>query len=86
MRWRRAFPGAQEQVGEARRFVKTLLASSPLLDDLILITSELTSNAICHTASGRGGVFVVEVTRVTARQGRVRRESRFWTAAPPPTP
>ncbi|WP_326635717.1 ATP-binding protein [Streptosporangium sp. NBC_01755] len=64
MRWRRAFPGAQEQIGEARRFVKTLLASSPLLDDLILITSELTSNAICHTASGRGGVFVVEVTQL----------------------
>jgi anti-sigma regulatory factor (Ser/Thr protein kinase) len=62
LRWMRVFPGTLDQVGEARRFVACLLDDCPARDALVSCTSELTANAVVHTASGLGGYFTVEVT------------------------
>jgi anti-sigma regulatory factor (Ser/Thr protein kinase) len=62
--WARAFPGTPEQVRIARRFVAWLLDGSPLRDDAVYAASELFTNGVLHTASGRpGGLIVVQVTR-----------------------
>ncbi|MEU4403336.1 ATP-binding protein [Streptosporangium sp. NPDC023963] len=64
MTWRRTFPGRPGQVPEARRFVRFLLADSPLGQDAEQVVAELAANAVRHTASGRPyGTFVVEVVR-----------------------
>ena len=62
MRWRRVFPGQEDQVGQVRRFVAELLAGYPERDDVTLCASELATNAIRHTASGRGGFFAIELS------------------------
>jgi anti-sigma regulatory factor (Ser/Thr protein kinase) len=61
--WRRVFPGEGRQLEVLRRWLASLLPDSEALDDLVLVATELASNAICHTASGQGGRFAVEVTR-----------------------
>jgi len=62
--WARAFPGTPEQVRIARRFVASLLDGSPLRDHAVYAASELFTNGLLHTASGRpGGLIVVQVTR-----------------------
>jgi anti-sigma regulatory factor (Ser/Thr protein kinase) len=58
----RVFPGTLDQVGKARRFVACLLDECPARDALVSCASELTANAVVHTASGAGGYFAVEVT------------------------
>jgi anti-sigma regulatory factor (Ser/Thr protein kinase) len=56
------FPGLLAIVPSARRFVRGILAGSPRVDDMELITAELASNAIRHTPSGQdGGEFTVTV-------------------------
>ena len=42
-----------------------VLDGCPVADDAVLLTSELVTNAIAHTASGRGGKVIV--TRVPGR-------------------
>jgi len=64
---RRVFPGATGQVARARLFVGDVLDGCPAVDDAILLTSELVTNAIAHTASGKGGKVVVTVYRADAR-------------------
>jgi hypothetical protein len=64
---RRVFPGAAGQVGRARPFVGDVLDGCPAADDAILLTSELITNAIAHTASGRGGKVIVTVYRADTR-------------------
>ncbi len=59
--WARTFRGTPASVPEARRFVAELLAGCPAREVLMTCVSELCANAIVHTASGNGGVFVVEV-------------------------
>src|SRR6202050_2122249 len=62
--WARAFPGTPRQVGAARRFVASLLDGSPFCDDAVVVVSELFTNALLHTNSGKpGGLVVVQVTR-----------------------
>ena len=62
--WGRVFPGIAQQVGVARRFVGNLLDGAPFRDDAIMVTSELFTNAVVHTASGRpGGLVTVQVSR-----------------------
>ncbi len=58
---RRVFPGQPDQVAPARRFVAQVLDGSPAVDDAVLCTSELVSNAIVHTRSGQDGMFEVVV-------------------------
>ena len=59
--WARTYRGTPASVPEARRFVGELLAGCPARETLMTCVSELCANAIAHTASGRGGVFTVEV-------------------------
>lgn len=62
--WARAFPGTPRHAGAARRFVAGLLEGSPLRDDAVLVLSELFTNAVLHTDSGKpGGLVVVQVSR-----------------------
>jgi len=64
---RRVFPGSGDQVGRARRFVGQVLGGCPVSDEAVLLTSELVTNAITHTASGRGGKVTVTVYRADTR-------------------
>jgi serine/threonine-protein kinase RsbW len=59
--WIRTFRGTPESVPEARRLVAELLAGCPAREVLMTCVSELCANAIAHTDSGDGGVFIVEV-------------------------
>ena len=72
MRWRRIFAGDPAQVAEVRRFVACLLEGCPACDALVSCASELSANAVIHTASGQGGFFIVEVA---CPQGGVARIS-----------
>ncbi|RNL83508.1 ATP-binding protein [Halostreptopolyspora alba] len=59
---RRRFPGLSNQIKYARRFVERQLANSPVLTEATLLTSELSTNAVTHSASGSpGGKFEVSV-------------------------
>jgi hypothetical protein len=60
---RRVFPGRPDQVAHARRFVGRVLNGCPVADDAVLCASELASNTIRHTRTGRGGKFQVVVWR-----------------------
>src|ERR1700683_2996290 len=74
-RWRQVFPGEERQIGLMRRWLASLLPDCPARDDVTVVASELTSNAVLHTASGQGGWFAVEiiwyplVVRVTVEDG-----------------
>lgn len=59
--WARTFRGTPASVPEARGFVAELLAGCPAREVLMTCVSELCANAITHTDSGNGGVFIVEV-------------------------
>jgi len=59
----RTFRGTPASVPEARRFVAGLLAGCPAREVLMTCVSELCANAITHTDSGNGGVYIVEVHR-----------------------
>ncbi|MBB4930127.1 anti-sigma regulatory factor (Ser/Thr protein kinase) [Lipingzhangella halophila] len=63
---RRRFPGLPNQIKYARRFVERQLAGSPVLTNATLLTSELSTNAVTHSASGStGGKFEVSVYLAT---------------------
>jgi serine/threonine-protein kinase RsbW len=59
--WARTFRGTPASVPEARGFVAELLAGCPAREVLMTCVSELCANAIAHSDSGGGGVFIVEV-------------------------
>ena len=66
------FAGDAAQVREARRFLAGVLDGCPAAADALLCVSELATNAVLHSRSGRpGGRFTV---RATVRAGRVRVE------------
>ena len=60
---RRTFPGRHEQVACARDFVRRVVKDCPVLDEAVLLTSELCTNALQHSASGNGGSFEVTLHR-----------------------
>jgi anti-sigma regulatory factor (Ser/Thr protein kinase) len=68
-RFLRVFPGHPDQVAAARHFVSRALASCPAETDVVLLTSELATNAVQHSATGRGGTFAVSISH---GPGRVR--------------
>ena len=71
---RRVFPGRHSQVAYARDFVRRAAGPGcPVLDEVTLLTSELCTNALQHTASGTGGSFQVTVFR---QPGALRVEVR----------
>jgi anti-sigma regulatory factor (Ser/Thr protein kinase) len=54
--WRKVFPGRVESVPEARTWARDLLAGrveDSVLDDVLLLLSELATNAVAHSDSGR---------------------------------
>ncbi|MFG2006436.1 ATP-binding protein [Spirillospora sp. NPDC048911] len=55
-------PGMPRAVQAVRRFAMELLTERPFRDDLVLCLSELVTNAVVHTASGRGGHVTVAIT------------------------
>lgn len=56
------FPGHAPAVGLARRFVAGVLGEGfPGLDDVLVLVSEVASNAVKHSASGDGGAFEIAV-------------------------
>jgi anti-sigma regulatory factor (Ser/Thr protein kinase) len=57
----RVFLGSQREVRNVRAFVAQAVDGSPVADDVILLTSEVATNAVVHTASGKGGTFTVIV-------------------------
>jgi anti-sigma regulatory factor (Ser/Thr protein kinase) len=68
----RVFAGDAGQIREARRFLAAVLDGCPAAADALLCVSELATNAVLHSRSGRpGGRFTV---RATARAGSVRVE------------
>src|SRR5712692_5763965 len=62
MRWRRVFPGEDRQLSVLRRWLQSLLPDCAARGDVASVATELSTNAIRHTASGRGGWFAVEIT------------------------
>jgi len=66
---RRVFRGDPAQVAQARRFVQRSLAPHGLAADAALLTSELATNAVRHTATGEGGTFEIIICQ---RPGTVR--------------
>ncbi|MBG0815575.1 ATP-binding protein [Planomonospora sp. ID82291] len=64
--WWREFPGEEVSVPVAREWARGLLAgriAAPVLDDALLLLSEVVTNAITHSDSGRtaGGRVVVRM-------------------------
>jgi serine/threonine-protein kinase RsbW len=58
-----ALPGDAAAVGQARRFVASVVGDGfPALDEVLLLVSEVAANAVKHTASGNGGAFAVAVS------------------------
>jgi serine/threonine-protein kinase RsbW len=64
-RQRKTFPGRSAELARLRRWLVRLLPDTPGRDDVVTIAVELATNAIRHTASGRGGAFTVEIRRLT---------------------
>jgi serine/threonine-protein kinase RsbW len=58
---RSEFPGSAQYVGQVRRWLRANLGACPAVDDAVLLASELVTNALEHSASGRSGSFVVAV-------------------------
>ncbi|MGH3274504.1 MAG: ATP-binding protein [Streptosporangiaceae bacterium] len=66
-RLRQCFAGQPEQVALARNFVARALAGCPAASDVILLTSELATNAVQHSATGQGGSFAVAICHAPGR-------------------
>ena len=60
-RWWRIFPGEPAQLRLLRRWIATFLPEGPARDDVASVATELASNAVRHTASGKDGHFAVEI-------------------------
>lgn len=60
----RVFTGRASELARLRRWLARLLPDEPARDDVVMIAVELATNAIRHTASGRGGSFTVEIRRL----------------------
>jgi anti-sigma regulatory factor (Ser/Thr protein kinase) len=58
---RRIFPGRPDQIGHARDFTRRILGPCPVLDEAVLLVSELATNALEHTATGNDGQFDVTI-------------------------
>lgn len=63
--WQKTFPGLEDQPRLVRAELAVILRAHPDLDEILLVASELCTNAVVHTRSGRqGGIFGVEVTAI----------------------
>jgi hypothetical protein len=63
--WQGTFPGVEDQPRRVRAELAVVLRAHPDLDEILLVASELCTNAVVHTRSRRqGGTFSVEVTAI----------------------
>ena len=63
--WQMTFPGTCDQPCQVRRELANVLRAHRDLADILLVASELCTNAVVHTRSGhQGGTFSVEVTAI----------------------
>jgi anti-sigma regulatory factor (Ser/Thr protein kinase) len=63
--WQMTFPGRADQPRRVRAELAVVLRAHPDLDEIILVVTELCTNAVVHTRSGRqGGTFGVEVAAI----------------------
>lgn len=61
--WSRTYPGRADHVGEARRFLASVLDDRPAAHDAILCLSELAANAVTHSNSREpGGLFTIRAS------------------------
>ena len=71
--WSRTYPGRADHVGEARRFLASVLDDWPAAYDAILCLSELAANAVTHSNSREpGGQFTIRAS--VQHRNRVRVE------------
>jgi Histidine kinase-like ATPase domain len=80
-RWERAFTGTTEQIRHVRAALRPLLADCPVADDIILLVSELSANAVAHSKSREpGGQFTVRLQHVRDEYvcGEVEDEGSDW--------
>jgi two-component sensor histidine kinase len=59
-RYQTTYPGWANQVGNVRRDVAKHLAECPVIDNALLVASELATNSILHSRS-RGGHFTIRL-------------------------
>ena len=77
------FPGEAAAVGQAREFVAGVLGRDwPGLDDVLLLVSEIASNAVRHTASGDGGGWFDVLVSLTGQTARVEIADRGSSSEP----
>jgi len=77
------FPGEAAAVGAARQFVAGVLGRDwPGLDDVLLMVSEVASNAVRHTASGDGGGWFDVLVSLTGQTARVEIADRGSSSEP----
>jgi serine/threonine-protein kinase RsbW len=60
------FPGTAQYVVRVRQWLRASLSACAAVDDAVLLVSELATNALVHSASGRGGTFAVTVSHRSA--------------------
>jgi anti-sigma regulatory factor (Ser/Thr protein kinase) len=63
----RTFPARADQVAEARVFLRRMLEGCRFTDDVVLICSELATNAILHSDSAGPGGWITVRARVRDR-------------------
>jgi anti-sigma regulatory factor (Ser/Thr protein kinase) len=57
------YPGTADQAGQVRADLTEVAGDFPVTDKLVLLASELATNAVLHSKSGKpGGMFTVRVT------------------------
>lgn len=57
----RIFGGSKQEVRHVREFVGRVVGGTGVADDVVLLSSELATNAVLHSASGGHGTFTVLV-------------------------
>ena len=61
--WARTFEALPSRVGDARRFLASILSDSSLTGDALICLSEIATNAVLHSNSGQPhGAFTVRVS------------------------
>lgn len=82
--WSRGFPAVPEQVREARQFLATILDGRSAADDALLCLSELVTNAVVHSKSGKpdGQITVRAQLHGSHLRVEVTDQGGPWTAHP----
>lgn len=82
--WSRGFPAVPEQVREARQFLATILDGRSEADDALLCLSELVTNAVVHSESGKpaGQISVRAQLHGSRLRVEVTDQGGPWTAHP----